>query len=430
MSSFFRCIRCGQKSKPGTSFRCGCGGLREVQHKFGDFSRDLFDGRFKGLNGEIGSGVWRYKELVHPDLADDLIQTRSEGNTSIYRHINLVKYTGLRSISLKHEGENPTGSFKDRGMTVGISEAKRLGAKVVACASTGNTSASLSSYAAFSGIDCLIFIPEGEIAFGKLAQALAYGAKVVQVKGNFDDSMNLVQEASELLGFYLLNSINPWRIEGQKTIIFELIQQRLWSSPDWIIFPAGNLGNTSAFGKALREMLQLKLIDSMPRLAAVQAAGANPFYDLWVGGSSRISPVKNPSTVASAIKIGNPVSWEKALNEIRASKGVVAQVSDQDIMDAKAIVDGSGVGCEPASAASVAGAKILFEEGLIKVDDDVVCILTGNLLKDPGASVDYHTGVINGVSPSFANKPVVVEPVVSSFKDILEKGSISFGGNY
>lgn len=428
MSSFFVCIKCGRRSKPDAFFRCGCGGLQEIQHNFGSLSRELFDRRVRAQCSTVkkGSGVWRYKELIHPDLGDDFIQSKPEGNTNIYRHRNILKYAGLQNLSLKHEGENPTGSFKDRGMTVGISEAKRLGARVVACASTGNTSASLSSYAAFSGLDCLVFIPEGEIAYGKLAQALAYGAKVIQVQGNFDDSMVLVQDASDALGLYLLNSINPWRIEGQKTIVYELIQQRQWDPPDWIIFPAGNLGNTSAFGKALREMLQLQLIDSMPRLAAVQAEGANPFYDLWTSKTSQINPVKDPRTVASAIKIGNPVSWEKAIKEINLSNGVVTQVSDQEIMDAKAIIDGSGIGCEPASAASVAGAKNLLENRIIQDDEDVVCILTGNLLKDPEASIDYHTGLIKGVSSRFANKPIVVKPVLSSLKQCLEKNSTIF----
>jgi threonine synthase len=428
VSSFFRCIKCRRRVKPDNRFRCSCGGLFEVEHEFGSVDKDLFDKRFQGFTSKNKSGVWRFKELIHPGINDSFIQSRPEGNTNIYRHQLLTEYTGIKSVFIKHEGENPTGSFKDRGMTVGISEAKRLGAKVVACASTGNTSASLSSYSAFSGLDCLVFIPEGEIAYGKLAQALAYGAKVVQVKGNFDDSMNLVQEASEALGFYLLNSVNPWRIEGQKTIIYELLQQRKWNPPDWIVFPAGNLGNTSAFGKALRELLDLNLIDSMPRLAAVQADGANPFYKLWSSDSSILEPLEKPLTIASAIKIGKPISWEKAIRSIIDTKGVVEQVSDQDIMDAKAIIDRSGIGCEPASAASVSGARKMVESGMISRKDDVVCILTGNLLKDPESSVNYHMGKLQQLSPKYANNPVVIEPDLSSLKEVLEQDPIILVG--
>ena len=415
MPSKFRCIGCASEYEPGAVLRCECGELLEVEHDFPVVERDLFDGRLGSL-GPSSSGVWRFKEIVYPDLDERHIVTRPEGNTNLYTHKRLSEYVGIGGISLKHEGENPTGSFKDRGMTVGVSEAVRIGAASVACASTGNTSASLASYAAMAGLDCVVFIPEGMIAYGKLAQALSYGARVLQIRGNFDDAMRVVQEASNELGLYLLNSVNPWRIEGQKSIVFELIQQRGWRPPDWIVVPAGNLGNTSAFGKALTEMEILGLIGEMPRLASIQAEGANPFYRLWEDGGESLVPVK-PETVASAIKIGNPVSWRKALKAIRATDGVVQQVSDQEIMDAKAMVDSCGIGCEPASAASVAGAKKLVEQGIIGSGEDVVCILTGNLLKDPEASVRYHTGVIEGVTPSFANPPMAIEADLSSVEE-------------
>jgi len=419
MSSTFRCIECGRRHSPGTRFRCGCGGLLEVEHELGNVNQELFDHRLGGVEAPYDSGVWRFKELVHPEIKEANIVSRSEGNTRIHSHLRLVDYVGVKLLALKHEGENPTGSFKDRGMTVGISEAMRIGAKTVACASTGNTSASLAAYAAQAGLGCVVFIPEGEIAFGKLAQALAYGAKVLQVKGNFDDAMRIVQQASEGLGLYLLNSVNPWRIEGQKTIIFELLQQRGWTPPDWIVVPAGNLGNTSAFGKALKELEQLRLIRKMPRLASIQAEGANPFYRLCTGGGDSLTPIAKPETVASAIKIGSPVSWRKALKAIHATRGVVEQVSDQEIMDAKAVVDRSGVGCEPASAASVAGAKKLVEGGVIDPDEDVVCVLTGNLLKDPDSTVRYHMETMQGIRPKFSNQPVVVEPELSSVEKAL-----------
>jgi threonine synthase len=290
---------------------------------------------------------------------------------------------------------------------------------LVACASTGNTSASLASYAALANLGCAVFIPEGMIAYGKLAQALSYGAKVLKVKGNFDDAMRLVQEASIKLGLYLLNSINPWRIEGQKSIIFELIQQRKWDPPDWIVVPAGNLGNTSAFGKALKEMKNLDLINKIPKIAAVQATGANPFYKLWASRNESLKPSK-PDTLASAIKIGNPVSWRKAIRAIEYTKGIVEHVSDQAILDAKAVIDGCGIGCEPASAASVAGTKKLLENGTINPIEEVVCVITGNILKDPDITVSYHTGVIEGIHPQFSNPPSIVDSNLASVSEALK----------
>lgn len=419
MASEFKCIDCGRVYEPGIRFRCDCGGLLEVVHEFGDVERETFDDRLGSLKVPYSSGVWRYKEIINPAIDKGHVVSRPEGNTNLYSHPKLGKYVGLENLTVKHEGENPSGSFKDRGMTVGISEAVRLDAKAVACASTGNTSASLAAYAAQAGIDCVVFIPEGEIAFGKLAQALSYGAKVLQINGNFDDAMRVVQEASGELGLYLLNSVNPWRIEGQKSIIFEMIQQRGWEPPDWIAVPAGNLGNTSAFGKALREAVELDLIDKVPRIASIQAEGANPFYRLWEEGGEVLESMK-PSTVASAIKIGNPVSWKKALRSIRETEGVVEQVSDQEIMDAKAIVDGCGIGCEPASAASVAGVRKLVGKGVIGAGEEVVCVLTGNLLKDPDASVQYHTGTIEGVVQSYANRPVVIDADMASVERALK----------
>ncbi len=425
MSSNFRCIGCNKIYTIDTRLRCECGELLEVEHNFKEVNRKLFDQRYGLIQNAYLSGVWRFKELIHPDITEPFIVTRPEGNTNQYTHRILKDYTNLKNLFLKHEGENPTGSFKDRGMTVGISEAKRLGAIAVACASTGNTSASLSAYAAQAGIPCIVFIPDGEIAYGKLAQALAYGATVLQVKGNFDDAMRIVEKAANELNLYLLNSVNPWRIEGQKTIIFELLQQRQWNPPDWIVVPAGNLGNTSAFGKALRELESLELIQDIPRIVAVQAEGANPFYNLWNGNKKSINALNTPNTIASAIKIGNPVSWRKALKTIIETHGLVEQVSDQEIMDAKAMVDKSGIGCEPASAASVAGAKKLVENGIIDSSDQVVCILTGNLLKDPDSTVHYHMGKIDGSWSQFANKPVIIEPelpsVVKALRNISTK---------
>lgn len=419
-----RCIDCGREYEPTAIYRCSCNGLLEVvldiEKLKETVSRKLFDSRLWSRREPYHSGVWRFKELIHPLVSDEQIISRPEGNTNIYKHKKIQDYTGIKDISLKHEGENPTGSFKDRGISPGISEANRLGMKVVACASTGNTSASLAAYASIGNMKSVVFVPEGKIAMGKLSQAIAYGARVLEVKGNFDDAMSLVQKSSNELGMYLLNSINPWRIEGQKSIIFELIHQFDWNPPDWIIVPAGNLGNTSAFGKALDEMKELDLIEKIPRIAAIQAEGANPFYETWKNNLSELKSIKNPETIASAIKIGNPVSWKKALKAIKTTNGLVEQVSDQEIMDAKAVVDSSGIGCEPASAASVAGAKKLLEKGILNRNEQVVCIITGNLLKDTDSTIDYHLSNLKDIKPKYANKPVVIEATMDGVKKALD----------
>ena len=403
-------------------YTCECGGLLDVARDLEELrehvSRDKFDARLGGRSLADASGVWRFRELILP-VPEEAIVSRPEGNTPQYRHPRLSKWTGLDDLAVKHEGENPPGSFKDRGMTVGVTQAKQLGARAVACASTGNTSASLASYGAMAGLPVVIFVPEGKIAFGKLSQALAYGAKTLQVKGDFDDAMRLVQDVCRELDIYLLNSINPFRVEGQKAIVVEMLQQRDWQPPDWIVLPAGNLGNTSAFGKALVEAHQLGLISRVPRLAAVQAQGANPFYTSFLGGFAQRTRV-HAETIATAIKIGDPVSFKRAVRAVEWTNGIVTQVSDQDIMDAKAQVDAAGIGCEPASASSVAGIKKLVREGIIKPGESAVAILTGHLLKDPGATVDYHLNQLGGITPVYANAPVVIEPTVEAVRCALE----------
>jgi threonine synthase len=422
MSSVFKCIRCGDEKPVDDEYVCKCRGLYEVKHIFGDVSLDLFEEKLRDVRSSWSGGVWRYKELIHPDLEPKYIVSRPEGHTNLYKRARVAEYVGVEDLYLKHEGENPTGSFKDRGMTVGVSVALSSGVSKVACASTGNTSASMAAYAAQAGLQGVVFIPEGMIAYGKLAQALAYGARVIQVKGNFDDAMDIVKNGSKRLGFYILNSINPWRIEGQKSIILEMLQQRGWNPPDWIAVPAGNLGNTSAFGKALRELKQLCLIDKMPRIASIQAEGANPFYRLWNSVDKKLVSM-HPDTIATAIKIGNPVSWEKALRSIKETNGTVEQVSDNEIMDAKAVIDASGIGCEPASAASVAGVKKLREAGVIAMDESVVCVLTGNLMKDSETTVKYHLGELQGIDARRGNKPIQVEPSIESIEAILRADS-------
>jgi threonine synthase len=360
------------------------------------------------------SGVWRFREII-PFLDNfDSVVTLHEGNTPLLDAPRAATYAGLERLAFKHQGFNPSGSFKDNGMTCGVAQAIRLGMKRVACVSTGNTSASMAAYASAAGLQPIIFVPHGNISYGKLAQALEYGARTLQVEANFDQILALVRTLAERLGIYLLNSINPFRIEGQKTIIVEMMDQRDWHPPDWIVLPGGNLGNTSAFGKALREMLELGLIPRSPRLAVIQAEGAAPFYELLRAEDRSCLPrVDHPETLATAIRIGDPVSWPKALHEVSASNGVVEKVSEQEIADAKAQIGLCGIGCEPASAATLAGIRKLRAAGVIQETDDVVAVLTGNLLKDPDYIYRYHTGQLAapdgaGIHSTFGNQPVVV----------------------
>ncbi len=427
MTITLKCLNC-QTEYPADAvrYRCDCGGLLDVRHDLDalrpQISRALFDGRTAAAPAPhpsplTDSGVWRYRELILPASETDII-SRREGNTTLYHHPRLSEYVGVGEFFAKHEGENPTGSFKDRGMTVGTTQAKRIGARAVACASTGNTSASLAAYAAMAGMPALVFIPTGKIAAGKLSQALAYGAKTLQIDGDFDDAMTLVEKVCNQLGVYLLNSLNPFRLEGQKAIVFEILQGFGWNPPDWIVLPAGNLGNTAAFGKALFEARELGLIDRLPRIASVQAAGASPFYQSFKTDFREHITMK-AETIATAIRIGNPVSYERAVRTLAWTNGLVESVTDDEIMDAKAMVDGAGIGCEPASAASVAGTRKLVRQGIIHPEETVVSILTGNLLKDPGATVAYHTG--EWQNARLANAPVRVNADVASVRRVIER---------
>ncbi|HYC88361.1 MAG TPA: threonine synthase, partial [Thermoanaerobaculia bacterium] len=292
-----------------------------------------------------------------------------------------------------------TGSFKDRGMTVAVTQAVRVGATAVACASTGNTSASLAAYAAQAGLRAIVFVPAGKVAGGKLAQTLAYGATCLQIRGDFDAAMRLVREACDKLQIYLVNSINPFRIEGQKTIVWELFQDLHWEAPDWIVVPAGNLGNTSAFGKAIAEAHAYGWIDRMPRLASIQAQGANPFMRGF-RESFATRHRMSAETIASAIRIGDPVSWDRAVTAIRQTHGVVEEVTDDEIMAAKRTIDGSGIGCEPASAATLAGVRKLRAAGVMKENERIVCVLTGNILKDQEAN--YRADHVREIEPTLS----------------------------
>ncbi len=424
MLSVLKCIDCGHEYPINdVVYTCEkCGGLLDVIHDLDTLKRTVscstFDARLGALDAPYNSGVWRYKELIYPEIAPDYIVSRPEGNTNLYRTPRLAAWAGVNTLYCKHEGENPTGSFKDRGMTGGLTQARSLGMTRVACASTGNTSASLAAYAAFAGIEGIVFFQDKQVALGKLSQAVAYGATCVQVAADFDRNMELVRQIGQDLGIYVLNSVNPFRLEGQKAIVFEIVQQLRWQAPDWIVCPGGNLGNSSAFGKALYELRALGFIDRMPRLAIIQAEGASPLYHSFIRGLDRLVPVK-AETIATAIKIGNPVNYSKAARALRWTDGVVEQVTDNEIMDAKAVIDAQGIGCEPASACSLAGTRKLVETGVIKPNEVVVAVLTGHLLKDPDATIGYHRNALEGIEAAFPNRVYQAEPSVEAIAAII-----------
>jgi threonine synthase len=338
------------------------------------------------------SGVWRFREFL-PDGYSRVV-TMGEGNTPLLSAQRSAAWAGLRNIQFKHLGWNPTLSFKDLGMTAGVTEALHVGAKIVACASTGNTAASLAAYAARAGMAARVYLPAGYVSLAKVAQSIDYGAELVQVAGNFDQALDtMLQEGSGQI--YFLNSINPFRIEGQKTAMFELLDRLDWHPPDYLVCPGGNLGNSSAFGKAFEELKAHGLIEKVPRLIVVQAAGSNPLAQLWKkvcsgAADPTLEPVEKPETVATAIRIGNPKSWKKALRVLKFTGGMVLDVTDEEIGEAKEAIGRDGIGCEPASATTLAGLRKLLAQKRIDPDARVVAMLTGHTLKDPDYIIKRH----------------------------------------
>ena len=392
-SAFLQCIEQGCRQRyplDAKEHLCSaCGGLLDVQY---DFSRvdapslpKLWQQR--KMSGAVTdqSGVWRFRELLPFVPPGAEVISLSEGRTPLVEVNRTGEWAGVQ-LSIKHQGNNPTGSFKDLGMTACITQAAILGSRVTACASTGNTSASMAAYAARAGMKAVVFVPFGKISTAKLAQALEFGAVVIEMGDNFDQAFRMLRDLTDELGLYLVNSLNPFRLEGQKTIVFEILEQRDWRVPDYLVLPGGNLGNVSSVGKGLAELKQLGLINKLPRLVVVQAEGASPFYTMIASGADEMSPVQ-PRTEASAIRIGNPVNWRKALRALRSTDGLCEAVTDEQIFEAKATLAKDGVGCEPASAASVAGIRKLVRSGKIEDGADVVAVLTGHQLKDPEISI-------------------------------------------
>jgi len=400
-ASQLRCINCGVVfEKAAQNFRCAsCGDLLEMVYPRWNATRPdaaalkalWRERRTSGLPVDE-SGVWRFRELL-PSFDDwQEIITLREGNAPLYEMPGCARIAGLRQLYAKHQGMNPTGSFKDTGMTVAASVARREGFRWVACASTGNTSASMAAYAARGGMRSLVLIPEGKVSWGKLSQALDYGAVTCQLKTDFDGCMRVLNEVVQRMPVYLLNSVNPYRLEGQKTAAIELMEQFDWQPPDYIIVPGGNLGNSSALGKALLEMKELGFISSLPKISIIQAAGANPLVRTMRENAGKKLISVQAETAASAIRIGSPASWKKAVAVLQATGGTVEQVSEIEIALAKAEIGADGIGCEPASAVTLAGLKKLVKQGFAKAGDSVVLILTGNLLKDPEFTLKFHRG--------------------------------------
>jgi threonine synthase len=410
-----RCINC--ESEFGVEQRmyvCSrCGDLLDIESSESllqsvEELRALWRERLQSREARDRSGVWRFREFL-PFGSDDVIVSLGEGNTPLYDAPRSADYCGLTSLKLKHQGNNPTGSFKDTGMTVAVTQALRLGMRLVACASTGNTAASLAAYAARARMNCAILVPEGQVSDAKLAQALDYGATVLEIEGNFDVCMRVIQDLAEQSSLYLVNSINPFRIEGQKTVAFELAEQLDWNVPDHLVVPGGNLGNSSALGKGFRELFGHGFTRKQPRISVIQAEGAAPFARFASAPREAEFVVeKDPHTLASAIKIGAPVSWKKAWRAVRETGGRVITVSEQEIADAKATIGRDGIGCEPASATTVAGIRKLVAEGAIGKDESVVAVLTGHVLKDTDYVIRYHNQTLateNGapIRGTFAN---------------------------
>ena len=429
-AAYQKCINpdCGAEFDCGQAmFKCpNCGELLDARYNWDKIAvpgkLSEFGKRWASRDKRLDlSGVWRFRELLN-FCPDEHKVTIGEGQTILQQNDAVAEYVDMKPgrLFLQYEGLNPSGSFKDNGMSAAFSHAMMVGAKSCACALTGNTSASVALYAHSCGLKCTVFVGSGRIAFGKLSQAMDYGAQTIQIRGDFDDCMRQVQDVCTKLGLYLLNSLNPFRLEGQKTIMYRIIEQLGWELPDWIIVPGGNLGNSSAFGKAFGELKELGLIKRIPRMAIINATGADTLTDLvnnknLVWNDSKVEQkiiddyyadltARNfsPHTCASAIEISRPVNLKKCLRAIDICDGIVRAVSDEEICDAKAIIGKWGLGCEPASAATIAGLKHLRTEGIVGADERVACVLTGHLLKDPNVTVNYHKDKLG----EFSNPPI------------------------
>jgi len=437
----FRCIGCGSvTTSAAQDFCCGqCGNLLEItdtswNSRIPVALKTLWRER-RTLNEVLDrSGVWRFREFLPAPASEQQVVTLQEGNTPLYELPQSSRITGVPRLYAKHQGMNPTGSFKDAGMTVAATFARQSGCKWVACASTGNTSASMAAYAARGGMHSLVLVPEGKISWSKLSQALDYGALTCQLRTDFDGCLRLLQELVRRAPVYQLNSINPFRLEGQKTLAFELLEQLDWEPPDHIIVPGGNLGNSSAIGKALLEMREAGLIERLPKLSVIQAEGANALVRTLREANGKQLVSVQAETRATAIRIGNPASWEKAVKVLQATGGACEEVGELEIAQAKAEIGAEGIGCEPASAVTLAGLKKLLQQAFVKREETVVLVLTGNLLKDPDFTMEFHRGdLFKGTADeqkaaslnSFRHPPIVLDATLDAVIKTLEQAEKS-----
>jgi threonine synthase len=397
--TYLECIEeaCGrrQEGKKEVHQCVWCGGLLDVKYEFDITDPEALRKAWhqRRLSGEPidRSGVWRFRELLPFVELGDRVISLSEGSTPLIGTRRAGWWAGPVHLTIKHQGINPTGSFKDLGMTACMTRAEALGVRMVACASTGNTSSSMAAYAGRAGMKSILFVPYRQISAAKLAQALDFGAVVIEIGDSFDEAFKLLRQVAEEMDFYLVNSINPFRIEGQKTIVAEMMEQRAWRPPDYIVVPGGNLGNASAIGKGLRELKELGFIEKVPKVVVIQAAGANPFFRTLQAASPELIQVEKPDTEATAIRIGRPANWKKARRVLEWTGGFCESVTDEEIFEGKTALAEDGVGCEPASAATVAGIRKLVRAGKIERHADIIAVLTGHQLKDTDYVIRHHS---------------------------------------
>jgi threonine synthase len=430
----FRCLEGCEGRWPVTEpiYRCPNGCLLQVvhdlevlHHRSGADWMKLFDERYMRGAWPYGSGVWGKREWVMPRVADDNIVSMYEGGTNLFWAERYGRALGLNDLWVKLCGNSHSGSFKDLGMTVLVSVVRQaihegLKIKAVACASTGDTSASLAAYGAAAGLPVVVLLPRGKVSTAQLVQPLAHGALVLGLDTDFDGCMALVQQLAEQGIIYLANSMNPLRIEGQKTVAIEIVQQFDWRVPDWVILPSGNLGNGAALHAGFRMMQELGVTSRMPRLVMAQAENANPLYRAWTAGQNRVEPIQAMPTQATAIQIGNPVSAPRALRALEAMNGLVEQASEQELADAAARADRTGMYTCPHTAVGLAVLEKLLKGGTIRSDERVVCISTANGLKFTEFKVRYHEGQIDGVSSATANPPVMLPPKLGRVVDAIQ----------
>lgn len=438
--SWLECTRgCGRRySLYDVVYRCeDCGGLLDVEHdlealkqRSADDWIQLFTQRTRTTEWPYGSGVWGKKEWVAPQIDNENVVSMYEGHTNCFWAERLGKDMGVPDLWIKLCGNSHTGSFKDLGMTVLVSAVRQMihdgkPIRAVACASTGDTSAALAAYAAAAGIPAVVFLPRGKVSTAQLVQPLAHGAQVLSLDTDFDGCMRIVQQVTADQSIYLANSMNALRMEGQKTVAIEIVQQFDWEVPDWIIIPVGNLGNVASLGKGLLMMKELGLIDRLPRIACAQAAHANPLYLSYLTGFEEYRPVEATQTLASAIQIGAPVSYERAVKALRSFNGIVDQATEDELANAAAYADRAGLYCCPQTGVALAVLSKLVERGQVRPEHRVVVISTAHGLKFTGFKVGYHDNTLAGVTPRHANPPLELPADMDAVRRALDQ---SLGG--